>query len=246
MICEQPPPKYEKRLSEFVQTVQGLLGDDLKSVILYGSAVRGEFDTKRSNLNVLLVLSEVDYRHLSLLAPYTRKWRRHRIATPLVLSPQYISTALDAYPLEFLDMQLDRRVLFGEDFLKDINPPRQAIRRQCEQEARGKLLHLREILLETDLKPRWLRQAMVLSVQSFLRIGRHILLLQGEEPKHHSQEVIEALRRITNLPLRGLEAAWKTKSGMLKPSRGEISGLFEIYLGDAVALTRYVDALVVG
>ena len=113
MISEQLPPKFEKRLSEFVKTVRDLLGDDLRSVILYGSAVRGEFDTRRSNLNLLVILNQVDYRHLALLASYTRKWRRQRIATPLVLSPHYVSTALDAYPLEFIDMQLDRRVLFG-------------------------------------------------------------------------------------------------------------------------------------
>ncbi|MFQ5903254.1 MAG: hypothetical protein ACE5JO_06150, partial [Candidatus Binatia bacterium] len=184
-------------------------------------------------------------RHLALLAPYTRRWRRHRIATPLVLSPHYVSTALDVFPLEFIDMQLDRRVLFGEDVLENISPSKQAIRHQCEQEARGKLLHLREVLLETALKPRWLRQAMVLSVSTFLRIGRHTLLLQGAEPKHHSQEVIEELRRVTNLPLRGLEAAWRIKSGTLRPSRSEMAGLFESYLNDAMALTRYVDALVV-
>lgn len=244
-MSERLPEKFEKRLSEFVGTIRDLLGDDLKGIILYGSAVRGEFDTRRSDLNLLVVLNQVDYRHLALLAPYIRKWRRQRIATPLVLSPHYISTALDAYPLEFIDMQLDRRVLFGEDVLENVNPPKQAIRRQCEQEARGKLLHLREILLETNLKPRWLRQAMTLSVPSFIRIGRHILRLQGEEPKHHGQEVIEELRRVTNLPLRGLEAAWKTKSRTLKPSRGEMAGLFETYLNDAMALTHYVDELVV-
>lgn len=245
MITETLPEKFERRLSEFVQTVKELVGDDLQSVILYGSAARGEFDTKRSDLNLLVILKQVDYRHLALLAPYTRKWRRQRIATPLVLSPHYVSTALDAYPLEFIDMQLDSRVLFGEDLLKDISPTRRAVRHQCEQEARGKLLHLREILLETNLKPRWLRQAIVLSVSSFIRIGRHILLLQGEEPKHHSQEVVEALRRVADLPLRGLESAWKIKSGELKPYRRELPGLFEAYLNDAMALTRYVDEMVV-
>ena len=117
MISERLPEKFEKRLSEFVQTLRDLLGDDLKSIILHGSAVRGEFDTKRSDLNLLVVVTDVDYRHLALMAPYTRKWRRQRIAAPLVLSPHYVSTALDVFPLEFIDMQLDRRVLFGEDVL---------------------------------------------------------------------------------------------------------------------------------
>ena len=245
MISEQLPEKFEKRLSEFVQTLRDLLGDDLKSIILHGSAARGEFDTKRSDLNLLVVVTDVDYRHLALMAPYTRKWRRQRIAAPLVLSPHYVSTALDVFPLEFIDMQLDRRVLFGEDVLKDVEPSKQAIRHQCEQEARGKLLHLREVLLETALKPRWLKQAMILSVPTFIRIGRHILLLQGEELKHHTDDVLKELRRVADLPLQGLEAAWKIKSGALKPSRREMGGFFESYLNDAVALTRYIDSLAV-
>ena len=243
MTVEHLPPKFEKRLSDFLQTIRNLLGADLKSVILYGSAARGEFDTRRSDLNFLIVLDRVDFHHLALLAPHTRKWRRKRIATPLVLSPQYIATALDAYPLEFLEMQSARRVLFGEDVLADINPPLQAVRRQCEQEARGKLLHLREILLETALKPRHLKQAMILSVPSFIRIGRHILRLQGQAPKVHANEVIAELRNSTQLPLQGLEAAWNLKTGVRKPSRREIASLFETYLNDTAAITNFVDTL---
>ncbi|MFQ5850676.1 MAG: nucleotidyltransferase domain-containing protein [Candidatus Binatia bacterium] len=243
MIVEYLPPKFEKRLSDFVLTIRTLLGTNLKGVILYGSAARGEFDPRRSDLNLLVVLNEVDFRHLALLAPHTRKWYRKRISTPLVLSPHYISTAVDVYPLEFLEMQFARKVLFGEDVLAQINPPLQAIRRQCEQEARGKLLHLREILLETALKPRHLKQAMILSVPSFIRIGRHILRLQGQAPKVHAKEVIEALRDSTQVPLQGLEAAWSIKTGEHKPSRGEIANLFETYLNDTVTITNYVDTL---
>ncbi len=243
MTVEQLPPKFEKRLSDFLQTIRNLLGADLKSVILYGSAARGEFDTRRSDLNFLIVLDRVDFHHLALLAPHTRKWRRKRIATPLVLSPQYIATALDAYPHHILEMQSARRVLFGEDVLADINPPLQAVRRQCEQEARGKLLHLREILLETALKPRHLKQAMILSVPSFIRIGRHILRLQGQAPKVHANEVIAELRNSTQLTLQGLEAAWNLKTGVRKPSRREIASLFETYLNDTAAITNFVDTL---
>lgn len=243
MTVEQLPPKFEKRLSDFLQTIRNLLGADLKSVILYGSAARGEFDTKRSDLNFLVVLDRVDFHHLALLAQHTRKWRWKRIATPLVLSPQYIATALDAYPLEFLEMQSARRVLFGEDVLADINPPLQAVRRQCEQEARGKLLHLREILMETALKPRHLKQAMILSVPSFIRIGRNILRLQGQAPKVHANEVIAELRTSTQLPLQGLESVWGMKTGARKPARAEIASLFETYLNDAAAITNFVDTL---
>jgi hypothetical protein len=243
MIVEQLPPKTEKTLSEFVQSARTLLGANVISIILYGSAARGEFDTKRSDINLLIVLAVVDFQHLAVLAPHTRKWCRQRISTPLVLSPQYISTALDVYPLEFLEMQTAYRVLFGEDVLTEINPPLQAVRHQCEQEARGKLLHLREILLETGLRPKHLKHAMILSVPSFIRIGRHLLRLRGQPPKTHAKEVIEALRNTTQFPLQGLEAAWEIKTGSRKPSRGETAGVFESYLNDTVAITQYVDTL---
>ena len=243
MIVEQLTEKFEKRLSDFVLTIRNLLGDNLKSIILYGSAVRGEFDTKRSDLNFLVVLDQVDYSHLALLAPHIRRWSRKRISTPLVLSPQYISTALDVYPLEFLEMQSAKRVLFGEDVLADIQPPPLSVRRQCEQEARGKLLHLREILLETGLKPRYLKKAMILSVPSFMRIGRHVLQYLGKTGKVHAREVIEELRYTTQLSLRGLEAAWTLKTGERKASRAEIAGLFESYLNDTADMTKFVDTM---
>lgn len=246
MIVEQLPKKSEKSLTAFVLSIRTLLGPDLKSIILYGSAARGEFDPKRSDLNLLVVLNEVEYRQLSILAPFIKKWSRQRIATPLVISPQYIATALDVYPLEFLDMQAAHRVLFGDDVLAEIHPPIQSVRRQCEQEARGKLLHLREIVMETALKPRHLKQAMTLSVPSFIRIGRHILRLMDHPHIHHSQEVIEELRKIAELPLEGLEAAWRIRTGDLKPAREEIARLFETYLNDTAAITRYVDTMKVG
>ena len=243
MIVEHLPPKLEKHLNEFVLTVRNLLGDDLKSIILYGSAARGEFDTKRSDLNLLVVFDQVGFHHLATLAPLTKKWHRQRIATPLVVSPQYISSALDVYPLEFLDMQSSRRVLFGDDVLAEINPPVQAIRRQCEQEARGKLLHLREIVMETALKPKHLQQAMILSVPSFVRIGRHVLRLLEQPPKMHAKEVIDELRKATQLPLEGLEIAWNIKTGKRTLSRSDIISFFETYLNDVFAITTFVDNL---
>ena len=96
-----------------------------------------------------------------------------------------------------------------------------------------------------SLQQKTLKQAMILSVPTFVRIGRHILLLKDEEQKHHAEDVIKELRRLSDLPLQGLEAAWKIKSGALKPSRREMGGFFESYLNDAVALTRYIDSLAV-
>ncbi|MBI2889652.1 MAG: nucleotidyltransferase domain-containing protein [Nitrospirae bacterium] len=235
--------RFEASIEEVVRTVRDLFGGDLVSITLFGSAARGDFDPKRSDLNLLIVLKEVGYAELSRLAPFVPRWHRRRIATPVVVSPEYLSGATDVYPIELLEMRLGRRVLYGEDVLAGVEPSREAIRRQCEQDARGKLLHLRQVLLETGLKPRRLLEAMAVSASAFLRIGRWLLHLRGGEPLTTADELLRTLRAETGLPLEGIAAAARIRSGDLKPRRAEIPKLFENYLSDVLALTQYVDRL---
>ena len=49
----------EQLLDDLVQRLRDDLGDDLHSVVLYGSAVTGDFQEKVSDLNVLCVLKAV-------------------------------------------------------------------------------------------------------------------------------------------------------------------------------------------
>ena len=46
----------ETKLSELVARLKSAVGDNLKAVVLYGSAATGEFQGQHSDLNVLCVL----------------------------------------------------------------------------------------------------------------------------------------------------------------------------------------------
>ena len=43
----------EQLLNEFVERVQGAAGEDMVSVVLYGSAAQGDFHPEYSDLNLL-------------------------------------------------------------------------------------------------------------------------------------------------------------------------------------------------
>ena len=49
------PPRQRDEVAAFTQRVAATLGDNLFSLMLYGSAVRGGFDAKHSDLNVLII-----------------------------------------------------------------------------------------------------------------------------------------------------------------------------------------------
>ena len=59
-VIEGLPDEIQKLLQTYVKDVKGVFGDQLEGMLLYGSAVRGEFLPGRSNLNILLLVSSYD------------------------------------------------------------------------------------------------------------------------------------------------------------------------------------------
>src|ERR1022692_3333700 len=137
----------EKQLTEFARRLRQAAGENLESVILYGSAAGGEFHPEFSNVNLLCVLGETSFARLSALAPAVAWWNRHKHPAPLVLTRQELERSADVFAIEWLDMQQRHRVLFGDDPLPGLHIPMNLHRAQVEYELREKLILLRERIL---------------------------------------------------------------------------------------------------
>ena len=129
---------------EFTQSMKSVFGDELISIILYGSAATGNYYYKKSDINFLVLLSETGIQKLSACIPAVNKWKKRKVSTPLFLSREYIQSSLDSFPIEFFGMKTHHQLVYGEDILSDLEIDTQHLRLQCERELKGKLLHLRE------------------------------------------------------------------------------------------------------
>jgi hypothetical protein len=136
----------EKLLNEFVQKMRTAAGENLLSVILYGSAAEGEFHPQYSDLNLLCVLRDVSFGSLAKIAA-AMDWWRGKHHPPLVLTSQELNTSADVFSIEFADMKQRYRVLHGEDVLRTLDVPLTRHRAQLEYELREKLFLLRQHLL---------------------------------------------------------------------------------------------------
>ena len=63
------------QLGRLVADLEGALGERLVSVVLYGSAARGDYQEKTSDFNLLLVLRDLEPAPLEALSPARRRWR---------------------------------------------------------------------------------------------------------------------------------------------------------------------------
>ena len=215
--------------------------DDLISVILYGSGVTTEYDPKKSDLNFLVVLSEDGIERLHLAHELVAKWRKHKVSTPLFLSKAYIESSFDTFPIEFLNIKRNHKLIVGEDVLEEISFDKSFIRMQCERELKGKLLLLRERYVETRGKPKVLRELISASVPTFVFVFKGLLYLLDEEIPETKQETVSGLARALDLDENLFSSLLQIEAGTLKPSPQEIADIFRRYLQQIRALALLID-----
>lgn len=233
----------EKKLSELIARLQQAFGDGIVSVILYGSAVMGDWSAESSDLNILCVLDRISPQELAASNKVFRWWRDQGNPPPLLLTAEEVRTATDCFPMEFHDMQEHRRVLLGGDVIQDLVIDKSFYRAQVEHELRAKQIRLRQRAAEAIDNSGKLLKLLADSISTFCVLGRHALILSGNTPRWKKPEVIAALEQAMGTPLSAATEILSIRdSGKLGPGK-EAVDLLGRYLAEVDAIVRFVDGL---
>src|SRR5271165_1439294 len=95
----------QSKLTDLVSRLKEFAAENLESVILYGSAARGDFKEGHSDLNILCVLRSVTARELARLTPVVH-WccKDQNEPAPLFFTDEELRTSADVFSIELLDM----------------------------------------------------------------------------------------------------------------------------------------------
>jgi predicted nucleotidyltransferase len=233
----------EQVLKEFVGEVQHLYGGDLVAVFLYGSAVTGEHVPGRSDINVAVLLADVTPAALRKASGKLGGWARQGFATPMFFDPEFLRDALDVFPIELLDMQERHRMLYGPDVLAGLRIEAGALRRQCEQELRGKLLKLRQAYLESAPSPTDLQRVLTAAASGLIVLARTLLHLVRADESGGTEAVFRRVETQFGVRVAHLRKAWQLKRGEARVTGSEIDLLYQAVLEEFQQLVLVVNAL---
>jgi hypothetical protein len=231
----------EQKLQDLVDRLKTAHQERLVSVILYGSAASGDHHGEFSDLNVLCVLTRVTPAELSASEPIF-KWWRDGNPSPLLLSEVEVQTSTDCFPIEFHDMQEQRRVLAGKDPIAELAIDRSFYRAQVEHELRAKLFRLRQKAAGVLSDDKALLQLMADSTSTFCVLARHALLLAGVPVSWQKREVVAKLREV-QLEGSALEQLLDFREKRKQAGDLSAGALFSDYLKQIEALVVFVDRL---
>lgn len=239
-------PAELERAQRFAWELEGVFDTDLVSVVLYGSAARGEYRPGVSDLNVLVLLREVSPAALRAAGERARAWVAEGNPPPLMLSQEEWRRSTDVWAIEVADIQDAHLTLVGDDPFADVVIRPEDLRLQCERELKGKQIQLRErYLLHAD-KPDELGGLLVRSFSTFLVLFRTVLRLEGGPVERDAETVVRQVAQHVGFdpaPLLEINRA-RTASQPLRPAAD--SPLAVGYLDAVSRVVDHVDRLVHG
>ena len=149
------------------------MGDQLVALVLFEAA--NESPTSGS-IRILIVLKSVGAQALDKLSDaYQQIEGRKRIA-PMVMTLEEMHSSTDVFPITFLEMRRDYRVLTGKDVLADLPIQFGHLRLRCEQELKNLLLRMQTSYL-IQHERRQLKTVLQSNYHAFLRTMRAALML---------------------------------------------------------------------
>jgi predicted nucleotidyltransferase len=229
----------------FIDDLRSTHGNNLSSVILYGSAAAGDFVPKQSDYNILIALHRITPADLRNAHGCIREWARLGNPIPVYFTVSELQNAGDVFPIEFHQMSIARKVLFGPDVLQGLVISNTFLRHQAEYELRSKLIQLRRQYIPASASVDGLKGLMAESLPSFAALFRAVLILLGLDPPATKHEIVALTAKHLNIDGGTFEKIFNIRENNFAEVLDEKSAnaLFSLYLEQIEHVIQALDSV---
>ncbi len=226
----------------FTDALKKALGDRLTMVALFGSAAVGDTAEKFSDVNIMVVCTQLGVEELDAIAVLSKGWAKIGNPPPLMFALERLLNSSHVFPIELLDIKENHRVLYGRDVLRDLPISQANLRFQLEHELKGKLIQLREGYMLAVEDGETLVNLMLRSLSNFQIMLKAALRFYSVSVPAKKREAVSQLSRHVLYDLSVFEELQGIKDGTGLPpfSRDAAKELFERYLE---AIERSADLI---
>lgn len=234
----------QSALNHLVDDLRATHGDNLASVVLYGSAAAGDYVELRSDYNLLIALNRITPADLRQAQAPMREWQRLGHSLPVYFTVEELKDAADVFPIEFNQMGRARIVLYGKDPFESLQLSNTNLRHQTEYELRSKLIQLRRLYIPASVSVEKLAALMSDSLASFAALFRPVLTLMGQEPPIAKPDCVRATVKSLKLDGEPFERIFDLRANDELPlNEVEANDLFAAYMVQIERVIEAVDSL---
>ncbi len=229
---------------KFARELSGTIKEELVSVLLYGSVVKGDYNPQTSDHNVALVLRNDSAETLRGIAQTMRRARPSNRTNLILWTREELSGARDVFPLKLRDLSRHHKVVSGDDVLQHLEFSPEHLALDCEQQLRGLVVRVRRVFIRGANEPAELTQNLVGSFKLFLPPMAGVIEAMGKGKPTTKAEIIQHIPSTLDVPasaVEGLHALMKAPHD--PPSAAALNTLLDNYTKILKAAAKRADAL---
>lgn len=230
-----------KNLDKFIEELKENLGDNLKSVIAYGSQAN-VVDAKK-NLNLMIVCSKLEAEDLYAISKPVKKWVKAKNPLPVLMNIDEWYSSFDVYAIEYADIKSNSRIIYGENLVESISVNKYFLRLQCESELKALLLTYKNNFLMNIKSDKEMKYLLSNIIKSLLVIFRSVLRLHDSEVPYRAVDIIEYASRYLSFNKIVMTKLAKVKYENDDYTKQELIFIEAEVLKDIQAILKQVDAM---
>lgn len=178
-----------KNLDKFIEELKNTLGENLLSVIAFGS--QANVEDAKSNLNLMIVTNELTAENLYDISKPVKKWVKGKNPIPVIMNRDEWYSSFDVYAIEYADIRENYRIIYGEDLVPTICINKYFLRLQCESELKNLLLKYKNNFLMNIKSDREMKKLLNNVIKTLLVIFRSVLRLHDSAVPYRAVDIIE-------------------------------------------------------
>jgi len=217
------------------------LGDNLRGIVLFGTAIRGGYAPAYQEVNIMMTLENASTEAIGPIEKSLARWVKKGHAAPLIFDRSEWEGSTDVFPIEIEDMREAHKLIRGTDPFEGIVTNRDDLRQELEREVRGKLLQLRAQYAAFAPNGRALTSLITNSAPTFFVLMRALVRLEGQTPEAKPAKLVEQAASIAGLDVDAF--AWvvgKISGDKVKSLRSD-DPIAARYVDEIQKFTHYVD-----
>lgn len=216
----------QRALARLAADARRIFGDRFVALVAYGR-----------NASVVFA-SRIGHDDLEAMGPLADTWHHDGLATPLVMTPDEFHRSLDAFPLEYQDILDHHTVIAGTPPFEGVQIRPDDLRRACEAQARGHLIHLRQGWIQSATHEEDLVGVLVRSAGPFRALLSNVARLHGH-PSHSADDLVGFAESTIGMPAAVVRAVLSLED---RPETGrELAHRLPEYLSATERLWNFVD-----
>ena len=178
-------------LQEFVSQIVEFYKGDLLSVMLFGSVVTGDYVENTSDINVMVVYSDLNIANLDSVAGFAKKWFAKRNISPRFISKRNLASSAPYFQIDMLEMKDGYSVLYGDDLLREIVIDPKKLHWQLSYEIKAMRMRIKQQFWSSTGDATRIRRILLERFTSLIHLSRTLLFLKKKNVSVSHREVMK-------------------------------------------------------